>query len=209
MEQIIISYDECDKECICPLNDLLPKLDQINFVSYHRIDKDSKNCDAGVLSHDVAKVFPNMVYIRNEYLTNVQQKADYALIENDVVSIKMNNTLPIKEKDSLLCKITNAAGTQPHYSTVMNATDGSIEINKWPNYMPTDKLFVHGTMVNDYCAVDKGQIGALGAACAKELYHMVKCQAETIALLQAANAATSSQLALLQKQIDDITARLP
>jgi hypothetical protein len=194
MEQTFITYDECDKECICPLNNLLPKLDQINFVSYDRIDKDSKKCDAGVLVQNLANVFPNMVYTRNEYLPNVQQKADYALIENDVVSIKMNNTLPIKEKDSLLCRITNAAGSQPHYSTVMNATESSIEISKWPNYMPSDELFLHGTMVHDYCAVDKGQIGALGAACAKELYQMVKCQAETIAALQ--------------KQIDDITARL-
>jgi uncharacterized coiled-coil protein SlyX len=44
---------------------------------------------------------------------------------------------------------------------------------------------------------------------------MVKCQAETIAALngtcaalQAANATTSSQLAMLQKQIDDLSARL-
>ena len=206
MEQTIISYDECDKECICPLNDLLSKLDQINFVSFDRIDKDAGHCDAGVLAQNVAKVFPNMVYVKDEYLPNVYQKTEHTLLTNDIVSIRITNTL--REKDSLLCLITNAEGKQPYFTTIMNATEDSIEINKWMNYNPTDELFLHGTMVHDYYSIDKGQVGVLGAACAKELYHMVKCQAETIASLQAANAATSSQLALLQKQIDDITARL-
>lgn len=208
MEQTIISYDECDKECICPLNDLLPKLDQINFVSYDRIDKDAGNCDVGVLAHNIGKVFPNMVYVRDGHLPNVYQKAEHTLIENDIISIKINNTLPIKEKDSMLFLITKEARKQPHFTTVMNVTEDSIEINKWDHYLPTDELLIYGTLVKGYCAVNNGQIGILGAACAKELYHMVKCQAETIAALQAANAATSSQLAALQKQIDDITVRL-
>ena len=76
----------------------------------------------------------------------------------------------------------------------MNAKEDSIEIKKWMNYTPTDILFLHGTKVNNYPAVNIGQIGVLGAACAKELYHMVKCQAETIAALK--------------KQIDDLSARL-
>jgi hypothetical protein len=192
MEQTIISYDECDKECICPLNDLLPKLDQINFVSYDRIDKDAGNCDAGVLAHNIAKVFPNMVYVTDEYLPNIQQPVEHTLMENDLVSVKIANTL--KEKDHVLFLINYASGTQPHFSTVMNATEDSIEINKWMNYTPTDKLFLYGTKVDNYLAVNIGQVGVLGAACAKELYQVVKCQAETIASLQ--------------KQIDDITARL-
>lgn len=208
MERIVISYDECDKECICPLNDLLPKLDQINFVSYDRIDKDAGNCDVGVLAHNIGKVFPNMVYMTDEYLPNVYQKAEHTLIGDDIISIKINNTLPIKEKDSMLFLITKEERKQPHFSTVMNVTEDSIEINKWMNYHPTDELFLHGTRVDDYHMIDRGQVGVLGAACAKELYHMVKCQAETITALQAANAATSSQLSALQKQIDDITARL-
>jgi hypothetical protein len=215
MEQTINTSDERDKECICPLKDLLCKLDRINFVSYDRIDKESGNCDAGVLAHDVLKVFPNMVHIRDEFLPNIQQNAEYTLMANDVVSIRITNTFPIRKKDSILCIITNTERTQTFPATVMNATEISIEVKKWANYKPTDKLSIHGTMVDDYHAVDIGQIGVLGAACAKELYHMVKCQAETIAALQAANAATSSQLALLngtcatlQKQIDDINARL-
>jgi hypothetical protein len=132
---------------------------------------------------------------------------------DDIVSIQMTNTL--KEKDDILCLIKNTTRTQPYFATIINATKGSIEIKKWEEYSPTDELFLHGTRVDDFHKVDIGQIGVLGAACAKELYHMVKCQAETIdllngtcAALQAANAATSSQLALLQKQIDDLAARL-
>ena len=67
--------------------------------------------------------------------------------------------------------------------------------------MPTDNLFVHGTRVDDYCAVDKGQIGVLGAACAKELYQVVKCQADQI-------AALNGTCASLQQQLNSVLARL-
>ena len=83
----------------------------------------------------------------------------------------------------------------------MKATNDSIEINKWMNYNPTDELFLHGTKVDNYPAVNIGQIGVLGAACAKELHQMVKCQAETI-------AALNGTCAVLKKQIDDLSARL-
>lgn len=214
MEQTFVPSDARVKECICPLNDLLPKLDQINFVSYDRIDKYASSCEAGILAQDIAKIFPKMVSLKSGYLPNIQQKAKYTLLDDDIVSIQIANTL--KEKDVILCLINIETEKQAYSTTIMNATEDSIQIKKWEPYSQTDELFLHGTMVDDFHRVDIGQVGVLGAACAKELYHMVKCQAETIALLnetcaalQAANAATSSQLATLQKQIDDITARLP
>jgi len=201
MEQIFISSDERIKECICPLKDLLPKLDQINFVSYDRIDKQAGNCDAGIIAQELAQVFPKMVYVRDDYLPNIQQEAEYTLTEEDNVSIKLTNTIPLKEKESILCIITASSGKEYYRATIMHATNVSITIKKWMNYTPTDKLFLHGTRVDDYHRVDIGQVGVLGAACAKELYHMVKCQAETIASLNGTCAA-------LKKQIDDLSAHL-
>jgi len=213
MEQTFVPSDERIKECIFPLKDLLPKLDQINFVSYDRIDKYSQNCDAGIIAQDLAKIYPNMVSLKSGFIPNIQQTVEHTLIEDDIVSIQMTNSL--KEKDVILCLINVDIEKQPFSATIVNATNDSITIKKWEHYSPTDKLFIHGTMVDDYHIVDIGQVGVLGAACAKELYQMVKCQAETIAALngtcatlQAANAATSSQLAALKKQIDDLSARL-
>jgi hypothetical protein len=133
-----------------------------------------------------------MVSLKSGYLPNIQQIVEHTLLTDDIVSIKIANTL--KEKDVILCLINIEIEKQAYSTTIINATEVSIEIKKWENYSPTDKLFLHGTMVEDFHRVDIGQIGVLGAACAKELYHMVKCQAETIATLK--------------KQIDDLSARL-
>ena len=203
-----IPSDERIKECICPSKDLLCKLDQINFVSYDRIEKLAESCDVGVVAQNIIKVFPNMVSLKGGYIPNVQQNVEYTLMADDIVFIRMINTLPLKDKDIVLCLITTANGTQHYPAEIIHATDVSIEVKKWVNYSPNDEVFLYGTMVEDFHAVDMTQIGILGAACAKELYQVVKCQAEMIASLQAANAATSSQLAALQKQIDDIAARL-
>jgi len=189
-----VPSDERIKECICPLNNMLPKLDQINFVSYDRIDKQAGSSEAGIIAQNVIQIFPKMVSLKNGYLPNIQQTVEHSLISDDIVFIRMTNTTSLKEKDVLLCIITSSYGTRHHPADVINVTDVSIEVNKWPNYSPTDEVFLHGIMVDDYHAVDIGQIGVLGAACAKELYHMVKCQAETIATLK--------------KQIDDLSARL-
>lgn len=215
MESYFIPSDERIKECICPLKNLLCKLDQIDFVSYDRVDKKAGSHEVGIIAQNVAKVFPTMVSLKSGYLPNVQQKIDHTLMADDIVFIRMTNTLPLKENDVVLCLITATNGTQHYPATIIHATDVSIEVKKWINYSPSDEVFLHGTMIDDFHSVDVAQVGILGAACAKELYQMVKCQAETITTLnetcvalQAANAATSSQLALLQKQIDDITARL-
>lgn len=215
MESYFIPSDERIKECICPLKNLLCKLDRINFVSYDRVDKKAGSHEVGIIAQNVLQVFPKMVSLKGGYLPNVQQKIDHTLMADDIVFIRMTNTLPLKEKDIVLCLITATNGTQHYPAEILHATDVSIEVKKWVNYSPSDEVFLHGTMVDDYHTIDIGQIGVLGAACAKELHQIVKCQAETIATLngtcatlQAANAATSSQLAALQKQIDDITARL-
>ena len=195
-DRFFISSDERVKECICPLNGLLCKLDQIDFVSYDRIGKNTYKQEVGIIAQNIIKVFPEMVSFTTNYLPNIQQKAEHTLMANDTVFIRLVNALPIKENDNGLFLITHPGGRTKdnHTTTIINATEVSIEINKWIEYSPTDELFVYGTMVEDYHSVDTTQIGVLGAACAKELYHMVKCQAETIASLK--------------KQIDDITARL-
>jgi hypothetical protein len=191
-----IPSDERIKECICPLNGLLCKLDQINFVSYDRKDRNTSYCDVGIIAQNVAKVFPTMVSISDGYLPNIQQSVEHTLMADDTIFIRMTNTFSLKENDDVLFQI-NTLGNNMAYSyttTIIHATEVSIEIKKWRNYSPTDELFIYGTMIDDFHSIDITQIGALGAACAKELYQMVKCQAETIASLQ--------------KQIDDITARL-
>jgi Chaperone of endosialidase len=216
MEHTFIPSDERIKECICSLKDLLPKLDQIDFVSYDRIGRNTISHEVGVLAQNVANVFPNMVSFTRNQLPNIQQKAEHTLMADDIVFIRLTNTLPLKDNDDVLFHINQPGDRVRNYLTnVIHATDVSIEIKKWGNYSPTDELFIYGTTIDDFHSVDISQIGVLGAACAKELHQLVKCQAETIATLQAANAATSSQLAALngtcaalKKQIDDITARL-
>lgn len=195
MESYFIPSDERIKECICPVDGLLCKLDQINFVSYDRIDKNASSHDVGIIAQNVLNVFPKMINIKSGYLPNIQQKVDHTLMADDTVFIRIENTLPLKEKDVVLCLITGPNRTQHYPGEIINTTDVSVEIKKWPNYSSTDDLLLYGTMVDDYHVVDIGQIGVLGAACAKELHQVVKCQAETIASLQ--------------KKLDDIVARLP
>jgi len=195
-DRIFISSDERVKGCICPLNGLLCKLDQIDFVSYDRIGKNTYKQEVGIIAQNVIKVFPEMVNFTTNYLPNIQKKAEHTLMANDIVFIRLENALPVKENDNGLFIITHPGGRTKdnHTTTIINATEVSIEIKKWVEYSPSDELFVYGTMVEDYHSIDVTQIGVLGAACAKELYHMVKCQAETIAALK--------------KQIDDLAARL-
>jgi hypothetical protein len=198
-----IPSDERIKECICPSKDLLPKLDQINFVEYDMISDNISHQDVGIIAQNVIQVFPKMVSLTSNYLPNILQKAEHTLMADDIVFIRMTNTLPLKENDDVSFHINPSRGdiSMNHSSNIIHATDVSIEIKKWRDYNPNDELLIYGSMIDDYHAVDMTQIGILGAACAKELYHMVKCQAETIASLNGTCAA-------LQKQIDDLSARL-
>ena len=197
-ESSYFASDKRIKQDICPVGCLLSKLDNIEFVSYHRV---SEPCEVGVIAQNVLKVFPTMVVTTSNFIPNIYKESEHSLTSDDRVIIHLTNDLKENTKILLIIPQPNNPKYQIH-TTVTNVTPETIEVEKWHNYSETDTICVYGEMIDDFHVVDSKQIGILGAACVKELHQQVKCQADKIAELEASNA-------LLQQQITDILARLP
>lgn len=193
--------DKRIKHDICPVSGLLSKLNDLDFVSYISNRLVSESCEVGVIAQDVAHVFPTMVITRNDFIPNIYKESEHSLISDDLVLIHIKNDLKENTRILLIVK-RNDSPPYKHHINITNVTSESFDVEKWPNYSQTDIVCVYGEMVDDFQVVDGEQIGILGAACVKELHQQVKCQADKIAGLEAANAQ-------LQQQITDILSRLP
>jgi hypothetical protein len=90
-------------------------------------------------------------------------------------------------------------------------TDHMIQVSVWKNYNDASIVYLYGTEVKDYLSVDKPQLGVMALQGVKEVYtHVQAANAATssqmaalngtCAALQAANAATSSQMASIQEE---------
>lgn len=192
--QFILS-DHRLKECICPTKCQLENLDRIQFVSYDYTDKTKTGCDIGIIAQDVAEVYPNMVIKQKGVIPCSIEEVNHTLTSNNNVRIDYENISTMFDSDDKMMLIVNQHNNKLHLQyNILATSENSIEIECWSNYSPDDVVTIYGKLVNDLHSVDAAQMGMLGAACAKELYHIVKEQSVMIKTLQEQVTALQAKL---------------
>jgi hypothetical protein len=187
-----------DVRCISsiePFSMGLPLVDQLSFVSYVNCSNQQK-IYVGLISQEVKKVAPDMVYSEIGYLSTVQCKVTHLSV-NDIVELTVDNLEPCMVEGAIInLQITPKQNPFPYYYRVViqHINEHTIEISKWPSYSAEDTICIYGTQVDDLQSIDTSQMGMLGAACAKELYHIVKEQSVMIKTLQEQVTALQAKL---------------
>jgi hypothetical protein len=199
------------KKNIIPLTNSLSILQNIDIVSYDKIDYREKGADAGVIAQKIKDILPRSIIkderiIPNIYSTSTHSKSDG--IVNILVSCNQSD---IKEGSTVRIIILKGNKEEKYETTMVNWTGASFDVAPWDNYSPDDKVFVYGTKVDDFLSVDKDQIGMLAAAGVKELHPLVIQQAEKIASLEsqlaAQTSAQASAIALLEARLAALEAK--
>jgi hypothetical protein len=181
----VAGSDRRIKKNITPVSESLSMLHRLSIVKYDRIDVMEGSTDAGVIAQDVQNILPHAVSKSTTIIPNIYQHARQYAMGNTVRVVV--DRLPDEIKDGTKIRIfIRVSDSQKQYEEMItHVIDNSFEIKPWDNYSPDDKVFVYGTEVDDFLAVDKDQIGMLAAAGVKELHQIVLHQSSVISQLEA------------------------
>lgn len=194
--------DQRIKKNIQPVGPMLETINKIEIVSFDFIDEpNNKRDECGIIAQQLETVFPNAVDTSTGVIPCYLKFAtSQYLVEDDVHILFEYDHTDTQQQFKVGDKIKINAGQKTdtvdkdkgsHHIVVKSVIDGGFVTAKWQDYDANDGVFLHGKEVDDFRNVDKEQLGILALKGVQELSSMV-------ASLQAANAATSSQMALLQ-----------
>jgi hypothetical protein len=195
-----VTSDRRVKTNIEPVSNMLSIIRQVNVVKYDYIDPRLGREECSVIAQELQPIFPNAINVTTDYVPNIFKRCSHVQQDNVVtLSVTLESTpehlAAITVGATLKMMISDDDGeTEREITTPILAvsfTDHMIQVSVWDKYMDTSIVYVYGTEVKDYLSVDKPQLGVMALQGVKEMYAYVE-------QLQAANAATSSQMASLQ-----------
>ena len=180
---VISSSDERIKTNICDLEDdsALQMILNIQPKTYKYIDIQGRggnsNIIYGFIAQQIKDVIPDAVKIQTEFIPNILLIADYNFIENIITlpSNTINNAnfnVPLKIKcydmyDNIIIV---------EVIEVINSNTFKIESIKYDN----NKIFVYGTEVKDFHALNKEYINTLNVCAVQELHRKIVLQQSEI-----------------------------
>jgi hypothetical protein len=195
-----VTSDRRVKTNIEPVSNMLSIIRQVNVVKYDYIDPRLGREECSVIAQELQPIFPNAINVTTDYVPNIFKRCSHVQQDNVVtLSVTLESTpehlAAITVGATLKMMISDDDGeTEREITTPILAVsfmDHMIQVSVWDKYMDTSIVYVYGTEVKDYLSVDKPQLGVMALQGVKEMYAYVE-------QLQAANAATSSQMASLQ-----------
>ena len=189
------------KKNITPVRDALSILQQIEIVSYDKINCLEKGADAGVIAQQIKHVLPRAIVSDTRIIPTIYSCAEHSVTQTHITITVSCTHHDIKEGVRVRLMILKGDKETPYETQMINWTGYSFEVAPWNNYMTDDKVFAYGTEVNDFLSVDKEQIGMLAAAGVQELAEQVAAQAQQITDL-------TSEISQLKQQLATVLARL-
>jgi len=211
-----VTSDRRVKTNIEPVSNMLSIIRQVNVVKYDYIDPRLGREECSVIAQELQPIFPNAINVTTDYVPNIFKRCSHVQQDNVVtLSVTLESTpehlAAITVGATLKMMISDDDGeTEREITTPILAVsfmDHMIQVSVWDKYMDTSIVYVYGTEVKDYLSVDKPQLGVMALQGVKEMYAYVEqlqaanaATSSQMASLQAANAAASSQMAALQQE---------
>lgn len=179
---IIASSDERIKTNINDISDdsALKMILNIQPKTYNYIDKLSRgnNRIYGFIAQQIKEVIPDAVKIESEFIPNIFSVANYNVYGNIIIlqnnSINIENI--IKTGSIVKCYDMNDTIIVVEVEKIINANTFKIKDINYSN----DKIFVYGSVVNDFHVLNKEYINTLNVCAVQELYRKIESQQDEI-----------------------------
>jgi hypothetical protein len=218
---VISSSDERIKTNICDLEDdkALQMILNIQPKTYNYIDMRGRNNNSniyGFIAQQIKDVIPDAVKIQSEFIPNILLLADYNLAKNiiilpneiiniaEIINMNANSNTPPKIKcydmyDNILI-----------VEVIELISNNSLKIKNIK--YNSNKIFVYGTEVKDFHALNKEYINTLNVCAVQELYRKIVLQkAEITDLNEKINVLLNyidlSKIITLQDEISELRSR--
>jgi hypothetical protein len=213
---VISSSDERIKTNIRDLEDdnALQMILNIQPKTYNYIDMRDRGSNSsniyGFIAQQIKDVIPDAVKIQSEFIPNILLIAHYNLAEN-IITLLSDNTINIANFNMPLkikCYDMYDNIIIVEMIEVINSNTFKIQNIKYNN----DKIFVYGTEVKDFHALNKEYINTLNVCAVQELHRKIVLQQSEIKNLNdkinvLLNYIDLSKIMTLQDEISELRSR--
>ena len=171
----LVSSDMRIKEDILDINDdsALLSILAIEPKTYKYIDKIERgnNKVYGFIAQQIREVIPEAVKIEKSYIPNIYSVADYS---NNVITLPSQPTkIIIKVNDKIKCYDKDNKEIIIEVIEIIDSL--TFRIKELGEYTDT-KIFLYGTEVNDFHALNKEYIFTLNVCATQELHRRIEAQ---------------------------------
>jgi hypothetical protein len=173
---LITSSDERIKKNIQDIDDniALNQILKVEPKSYNYIDKNRNSSNSsnssniyGFIAQQIREVIPQAVSLHTEAVPNIYA---IGMLQSNIITVHLNNIIQPSSKVLLIDILGNR-----YVETVLQASQASqasqtfIEIEN-KNNLPSGSIFVYGTIVDDFHALDKSYIYTLNVCALQDIY---------------------------------------
>jgi hypothetical protein len=151
------------------------------LLNYNFIDKDyyEGRTVYGLIAQDVRKILPEAVNITTQYIPNIYKKSIINKVNDTTIILVLDYNIKLKINDKLQILVNDII----LYVDITDFTKKTITVTKWLNYNETDKVFVYGTMVDDFHELNQQYLGVLCMGGIQELTKRINLSRNTIKVL--------------------------
>ena len=178
-QQTILSIKENIKSA--DSSEILDKIIELPLLNYNFIDKDyyEGRTVYGLIAQDVRKILPEAVNITTQYIPNIYKKSIINKVNDTTIILVLDYNIKLKINDKLQILVNDII----LYVDITDFTKKTITVTKWLNYNETDKVFVYGTMVDDFHELNQQYLGVLCMGGIQELTKRINLSRNTIKVL--------------------------
>jgi hypothetical protein len=225
---VISSSDERIKKNIKDLEDdtALQMILNIQPKTYNYIDMRGRRSDDtqaveptepapvyGFIAQQIRQVIPDAVRIQTEFIPNIFTVAEY---NNNIITLPQGSLLPEASPNAYMIDVASKVKCYDMRDNTLIVE--VIEIINQQTFRIKDikyrdtKIFVYGTEVKDFHAVNKEYINTLNVCAVQELHRKITSQQNEIKELNdkvniLLNYIDMSKMTTIQNEIDDLKAR--
>jgi hypothetical protein len=162
-------------------SEILDKIIELPLLNYNFIDKNyyEGRTVYGLIAQDVRKILPEAVNITTQYIPNIYKKSLINKVNDTTIILVLDYNIKLKINDKLQILVNDII----LYVDIKEFTKKTITVSKWVNYNETDKVFVYGTMVDDFHELNQQYLGVLCMGGIQELTKRVNLSRNTIKFL--------------------------
>ena len=197
---LFIVSDRRIKRNLQPILHPLSMLQSLEFVSYDLIDQPT-SWNVGLIAQQVKTVLPDSIFFTSNFIPNVCTFPSSVQLISDRIELQFNTSVDLVAQDRIKCIVITKTEQTEYITVVSYANQNIIRFEPWPQFAPTDQLFVYGKEIHDFHNVDKDMIGLLGLAGVQELDTLLSLQYQEINQLEQEFADIRSTIPLLQARI--------
>jgi hypothetical protein len=149
--------------------------------TYKYIDKIEKGNDKvyGFIAQQIRAVIPEATSLQKSYIPNIMLLADY---DNHIITLPSQPNYIIKQNDKIKCYDKDDKEVFMEVEEVIDEL--TFRIKELETEYTDNKIFIHGTEIDDFHTLDKNYIFTLNVCATQELHRKIKSQEARIKELE-------------------------